>query len=81
MKKIIPFIIFLISACGSAAPSFLPGGNNLPDGIVGQNYSAEVEITNVILFKENIGVSISPPDTGLTWNPKVTRLNRGGQKE
>ncbi|EKP1134210.1 TPA: hypothetical protein ACXE54_005981 [Klebsiella michiganensis] len=78
MKKIIPFIIFLISACGSTAPNFLPGGNNLPDGIVGQDYLTEIEITNVILFKENVGVNISPPNSGLKWNPKVTKLKRGG---
>lgn len=40
----------------------------------------EVEITNVILFKENIGVEISPPDAGLGWNPKVTTLKRGGKE-
>lgn len=78
MKKIIPFIIFLISSCGSAAPNVLPGGNNLPDGIVGQDYFTEVEITNAILFKENIGVNISPPNAGLKWSPKVTKLKRGG---
>lgn len=78
MKKIIPFVIFLISACGSTGPNFLPGGNNLPDGIIGQEYLTEVEITNVILFKENIGVNIFPPNVGLKWNPKVTKLKRGG---
>lgn len=78
MKKIILFIIFLISACNSAAPKFLPVGNNLPDGIVDQDYLTEVEVTNVILFKENVGVDISPPEAGLKWNPKVTTLKRGG---
>jgi|GEM_PF-3513524 len=78
MKNIIPFIILMISACSSTAPNFLPVGNNLPDGIVGQDYLTEVEITNVILFKENIGVDISPPEAGLKWNPKVTKLKRGG---
>ncbi|MDF9719211.1 hypothetical protein P4S07_005365 [Serratia marcescens] len=78
MKNIIIFIIFLVSACNSAAPNFLPVGNNLPDGIVDQDYFTEVEITNVILFKENIGVDISPPEAGLKWNPKVTTLKRGG---
>ncbi|RJF58216.1 hypothetical protein D4100_05530 [Serratia inhibens] len=77
MKNIIPFILLLISACGSTAPSFLPGGNDLPDGIVGQDYLTEVEITNAILFKENIGVDISPPEAGLKWKPKVTTLKRG----
>ncbi|MBD8165656.1 hypothetical protein [Erwinia persicina] len=78
MKKIIPFIIFLISACSSTAPSFLPVGNNLPDGMVGQGYLTEIEVTNAILFKENVGVDISPPEAGLKWNPKVTKLKRGG---
>ncbi|EPQ0972561.1 hypothetical protein NNU90_002750 [Citrobacter farmeri] len=78
MKKIIFFIIFLISACNSTAPNFLPVGNNLPDGIVGQDYLTEVEVTNVILFKDNVGVDISPPEAGLKWNPKVTTLKRGG---
>lgn len=73
MKMIIPFIIFLISACSSTAPNFLPVGNNLPDGIVGQDYLTEVEVTNAILFKENVGVDISPPEAGLKWNPKVTK--------
>jgi hypothetical protein len=78
MEKIIPFIIFLISACSSTVPNFLPRGSNLPDGIVGQGYLTEVEITNVILFKESIGVNISPPNAGLKWNPKITKLKRGG---
>lgn len=80
MKKIIVFIIFFVSACGSSVPRFYPEGNELPAGYVSQNYFFEVEITNVILFKENIGVEISPPDAGLGWNPKVTTLKRGGKE-
>lgn len=78
MKKTLPFIIFIISACGGNSPNFLPRGHVLPEGIVGQDYFTEVEITNAILFKDHIGVNISPPNAGLEWNPKVTKLKRGG---
>ncbi|MEB7598491.1 hypothetical protein [Raoultella terrigena] len=54
-----------------------------PEGIISltvvvQDYLTEVEVTNVILFKKNIGVNISPPNAGLKWNPKVTKFTRGG---
>lgn len=68
----------MICACGSAGPNLLPGGNNLPDGMVGQEYFTEVEITKAILFKENIGVNISPLNAGLKWNPKIIKLKRVG---
>ncbi len=61
-------------------PKFSPEGSELPEGYVGQNYSSEIEITNAILFKDNIGVTISPPGVGLKWRPKVTVLKVGGRE-
>ncbi|EPJ7881637.1 hypothetical protein M8E06_001300 [Raoultella planticola] len=80
MKKIIVFIIFFVSDCANPAPNFSPRGNELPDGIVGQAYLAEVEITNAVLFKENIGVDILPINSGLIWNPEMITLKRGGRE-
>jgi hypothetical protein len=80
VEKIIVFIIFFVSACANPAPDFSPSGNKLPDGIVGQTYLAEVEITNAVLFKENIGVDISPMKSGLRWKPEMITLKRGGQE-
>jgi len=80
VKKAITFIFLFISACANHAPNFSPRGNKLPDGVVGQVYFAEVEITNAILFKENIGVDISPAKSGLIWKPEVITLKRGGQE-
>lgn len=80
MEKIIVFMIFFVSACANPAPNFSPRGNELPDGIVGQPYLAEVEITNAVLFKENIGVDISPINSGLIWKPEVITLKRGGRE-
>ncbi|MTH47610.1 hypothetical protein [Intestinirhabdus alba] len=81
MKKIIVFIIFFLFACANPAPNFSPGGNKLPDGTVGQAYFSEVEITNAVVFKENVGVNISPMDSGLRWKPEVITLEREGQKK
>ncbi|PKH22399.1 hypothetical protein CIG19_13950 [Enterobacterales bacterium CwR94] len=80
MKKIILFIVLLISACANPAPNFSPDGNSLPNGIVNQTYFSEVEITNAVLFKENIDVDILPPESGLKWSPEVITLKRGGQE-
>ena len=41
---------------------------------------AEVEITNAVLFKDNIGVDISPMKSGLRWKPEVIILKKGGQE-
>ncbi|MGQ8777029.1 hypothetical protein ACUTQ5_22050 [Serratia sp. NA_112.1] len=80
MKKVITFIVLFISACANHVPNFSPAGNELPDGVVGQAYFAKVEITNAVLFKENIGVDISPVNSGLIWKPEVITLKRGGQE-
>lgn len=80
MKKIIIFIIFFVSACANPAPNFTPKGSNLPDGVVWQDYLAEIEITNAVLFKKNIDVDISPIDSGLKWKPEVNTLKRGGRE-
>ncbi|WP_312311949.1 hypothetical protein [Atlantibacter sp.] len=61
-------------------PKFTPKRSELPEGYVGQNYSSEIEITNAILFKGNVGVIISPSGTGLKWRPKVTTLKVGGRE-
>lgn len=62
-------------------PNFSPKGNELYGGYVGQSYSSEIEITNAILFKENIGVDISPPESGLEWKPKVTTSKREEEED
>lgn len=80
MRKILIFIMCFVSACANTAPNFSPKGYDLPDGIVDQVYLAEVEITNAVLFKENIDVDISPRDSGLKWKPEVNTLKRGGQE-
>ncbi|MNG62923.1 hypothetical protein D3C79_211340 [compost metagenome] len=61
-------------------PKFSPEGSELPEGYVGQNYSSEIEITNAILFKDNVGVIMSPSEAGLKWRPKVTTLKVGGRE-
>ncbi|MCW1877815.1 hypothetical protein OMR58_25590 [Erwinia sp. INIA-01] len=61
-------------------PKFYPEGSELPEGYVGKNYSSEIEITNNILFKDNIGVTISPPGVGLKRMPKVNALKVGGRE-
>lgn len=81
MKKTIVSIIFFVSACSNSVATFSPSGSNLPDGVVGRSYFGEIEITNAIIFKENIGVDISPIGSGLKWNPEVNTLKRGGRKE
>ncbi|MBM7354597.1 hypothetical protein [Lelliottia amnigena] len=78
MKKVIIFIVFFVFSCANSVPTFSPEGSDLPDGVMGRNYLAEVEITNAVLFKENVNVDISPIGSGLKWEPEVSILKRGG---
>lgn len=80
MKKTIVSIIFFVSACSNPVATFSPSGSNLPDGVVGRAYFGEVEITNTIIFKENIGVDISPIGSGLKWKPEVNTLKKGEEE-
>lgn len=81
MQKFIVFIIFFISACSNSTPRFYPEGHNLSEGFVGQNYFSLIEISNAVLFKENIGVDIVPMGTGLKWQPKMMTSESGGTEE
>jgi len=45
---------------------------------VGRDYLAKVEVTNAVLFKENIDVDISPTLSGLKWMPAMNILKRRG---
>lgn len=73
------FLIFFVFSCANSAPTFTPRGDSLPDGVVGQAYLAKVEITNAVLFRENIGLDILPIESGLTWKPEVKTLKRRGE--
>lgn len=79
MKKAIVFIIFLFQHVGILCRNFLRKEVNFLKGILERTIRLKIEITNAILFKDNVVVIISPSEAGLKWRPKVTTLKVGGR--
>ncbi|REF26049.1 hypothetical protein BDD26_0613 [Xenorhabdus cabanillasii] len=79
--------IFFITACSSPKVNFIPESSELPNALINKDYETIISIYgetsehNEFLSKRNLFVNITPPDSGIIYEPtKLSYLRAGEEK-
>lgn len=79
MKYFICVLIVIVSGCSSTHPTILPEKNDLKVATINHKYQEAIEIKGGAVNESSVSVSITPNDSGLSWDPEETKYSFGGE--
>lgn len=79
MKYLIYILIFNVSGCTGSHPVVLPEKDELTIATINNQYQEVLEIKGGAVNESSVSVSITPADSGLTWNPEEIKYSFVGE--